>query len=440
MESKCPQVSEKSIRIDHIKQRMNDTSFSCDLPVHYMIPNEPEMVKGKTFFVNPNILLYNSENGRLNCHNESKSVLLFSDDTQENQEKCHELLESYASELKESIESDGRITDALIITKDGIVIEGNRRLWSFREIIASSTSSKLKVAKGIPVHVVDSDNPEDFKAVEAFFSMRKNTKVDWTQEAQAIECFNVDKMYKGYDNFAKSQKLGENIISPSDFEEMKNWGELLLDFRDYRRKYDDKFDIEKANIFYSIKVIHQRLKKYSNAIKCETNRLLLKKYYFGVLNNHLKDGRDEAIYKVLSNEFSDDVKDMHENVLSYRKKLGMSDLDIEKKSSTSFADTLVDIEEEAIDASEPVFITRDLTYEETKEIVREDKKLRSIRDVTAGKSTLLNSVKKVVKEITKLKKIFHGVSPSSSSENFAEILKELDGGIFNLQECKNRCK
>jgi len=55
---------------------MNDTSFSCDLPVHYMIPNEPEMVKGKTFFVNPNILLYNSENGRLNCHNESKSVLL----------------------------------------------------------------------------------------------------------------------------------------------------------------------------------------------------------------------------------------------------------------------------------------------------------------------------------------------------------------------------
>jgi len=137
------------------------------------------------------------------------------------------------SELKESIESDGRITDALIITKDGIVIEGNRRLWSFREIIASSTSSKLKVAKGIPVHVVDSDNPEDFKAVEAFFSMRKNTKVDWTQEAQAIECFNVDKMYKGYDNFAKSQKLGENIISPSDFEEMKNWGELLLDFRDY---------------------------------------------------------------------------------------------------------------------------------------------------------------------------------------------------------------
>ncbi len=116
---------------------------------------------------------------------------LFSGDAElfDAQEEQHKLLLSVADEsgLRKHFEdANRRQVDPLILDEDGYVVNGNRRIATWRDLLEFDTQQRYGHFRNIDVVVLPHCDPRDIDRLEAQLQVEKDIRADYSWDALAI--------------------------------------------------------------------------------------------------------------------------------------------------------------------------------------------------------------------------------------------------------------
>jgi hypothetical protein len=247
----------------------NGAGKTLPIPINGMGRKEHQAWK-----VDPDCLIYNTLNGRLNAYNENfdadGATFVSKCDTAEKQQWAHEKLEkemNYES-LLDIIEIDNALHIPIVVTSDGVVIEGNRRLRIFRELRAKNTTHFQH--HRIPAVILeDSLSDQQLGEIERYFSTRVDGKADWTNESKALECLQLYR--SNTDETVVEQHAANQHIKYSQFMNYVRIAEVMLAYCKFCGEPNNTnlaTDLKQWQSFSDINDRLQKLKRY-----CEDNSM-----------------------------------------------------------------------------------------------------------------------------------------------------------------------
>lgn len=135
------------------------------------------------------LLVYRVENGRLiaelreqaRAGGEALEALGARQDALDVQQRLHRLLVAKAGDpggpILQELERQREQTEPLLVTADGVVVNGNRRLAAMRELLARDGSAYAAFAEVSAAVLPPEATPSDLEAVEAALQMAPETKL-----------------------------------------------------------------------------------------------------------------------------------------------------------------------------------------------------------------------------------------------------------------------
>lgn len=196
------------IRIEQIESRKRTSNSTYDL----VAPNFKKLQLAR-IEVPIGFLVYRTDNIRTKSlqrewlhSNPNSSFKSFKEDScsLEVQKVQHELLKTLIvkENLKKNFEDPKNKQDMpLIVTYDGIVLNGNRRLCAWRELYYSN-KEKYSHFKEIDVAILRYMEPHELYELEAALQIRKDMKAEYVWHAIAYDC------YERYENGEKYKDIG----------------------------------------------------------------------------------------------------------------------------------------------------------------------------------------------------------------------------------------
>jgi len=230
-----------------------------------------------------------------------KDFFLKDPESEQVQKAQHDILKSMISEkgLANFFKKHEQ-SDAIILSHDGYVINGNRRLCAWRELF-NSDSKKYSRFSHVDIIVLPPADPKDIDELEAKLQVHKDIKADYTWTSRALMLKNRQAAY-GY----KTSELAELFDLPkNDVEElidMLSYAETYLEERDKVGQYDL---VDKAE--YAFRQLHKRRSK----IKGEPYKEVFEKLAFCLIDK-AEDGRLYQSVPDLANHLNEIIENIEE--------------------------------------------------------------------------------------------------------------------------------
>ena len=236
------------------------------------------------------------------------------------QEIQHEILSKliHRKNLKAYFQKKGNIqTDPLILTNEGFVISGNRRLCTFRELYYNEEGgqSKYKHFQRVRVVILPKMTEEEIEYVEDYFEQEEDIQDDFTWTNRAL---GFEKRLKkhGYSVQVLAEKTNVKKGEIEDLLSKLSVAREYLDFINKPKAYNEVDDDE-----YAFKVLLKTRRKFNNN---PAQKDIFQKLSFVALS---KSGEiSDRMYKnipfikeeitniqdEMATEFSDQVESFHE--------------------------------------------------------------------------------------------------------------------------------
>lgn len=164
------------------------------VPASHYVPWRGALLALPVARLSPDTLVYRAENGRILAELEehAQSIgaptasLTGAQDSQELQRLLHGLLLAHASDptgpILQELARHGQQTEPLLVTTDGVLVNGNRRLAAMRELMARDPERYAGFGE-VQAAVLPADTrTSDMEAIEAALQMAPDTKLGyaWT--------------------------------------------------------------------------------------------------------------------------------------------------------------------------------------------------------------------------------------------------------------------
>ncbi len=202
----------KDARIQKIKELYNDKEARIGRKEIYW---EGKLTPMDVFKIPIEYLVYNKYNGRILSRTKSQEVQKKKIDIET--EEGHNLIEIflYASNTRRNLKTESNIKaygqrEVGIITKDGIVIDGNRRLMFLNRLSKENPNKtdqdpdRFKNFKAVILPITLADDPDEIRKLETSYQMGEDEKLG----------------YNPIEKYLKVQELEKNKISVS---KISNW-------------------------------------------------------------------------------------------------------------------------------------------------------------------------------------------------------------------------
>lgn len=181
-------------------RRCYEMSSPTDLPVIRLDNRTP-------IYRMANFRTHSRQQDRIRTHNLDKNWFEAGQENELQQNAQHDLLKALAARgsgkkitpLMDALRRDGNQKQPLLITRDGVVVNGNRRLAAMRELYSESASDFSEFAQieamVLPAHV----DQAEIKRIEVRLQMTPQTLLpyDWIDQAQAVRELMAEGFEKG---------------------------------------------------------------------------------------------------------------------------------------------------------------------------------------------------------------------------------------------------
>lgn len=146
-------------------------------------------------------------------------------------------------------------SDAIILSHDGYVINGNRRLCSWRELIYNDPKKYSPKFSHIDVVILPPADPKDIDELEAKLQVHRDIKADYTWTSRALMLKNRKATY-GYsaDDLATLFDMSKSEVE--ELTDMLSYADAYLEDRNKVGQYDL---IDKSQ--YAFKQLHKKRPK-----------------------------------------------------------------------------------------------------------------------------------------------------------------------------------
>jgi hypothetical protein len=285
-------------RIKYFENLLATSEPISRMPIWY----ENERQELPVYKIDLGYLLYNQYNGRIaslvKSYEKQSGVHL---DSSKKEDKV--LIEKFLKnsnksgnkKTKKSIKEQGQLKYG-IVTKDGVIIDGNRRAMILNEIF-DETNENPRYFRGVILDKSLEDNAKEIMRLETTYQMGEDAKVDYNAIEKYLKC--QDLIKEGFSEEEIGKMMGESESKVKDFISIMN----LMD--DY---------LEQDQLGYD--GIYTRLDKTEGA--------------FVDLNSYLKRYQGCKSKMVLWNYEETDINDLREIYFDYIRGIYNS-----KKSSDS---------------------------------------------------------------------------------------------------------
>jgi len=161
-------------------------------------------------------LVYNRWNGRISSlvksYEKEKGIELDASDP-----KCIELIESFLLASNESankatynsIRDQGQ-NEYGIITRDGVIIDGNRRAMTLKKVAKDKKESPVYFL-GVVLDELLSDDPKEIMRLETTYQMGEDAKVDYNAIEKYLKCKDLSEYFN---NSEIAKMMGETSETP----------------------------------------------------------------------------------------------------------------------------------------------------------------------------------------------------------------------------------
>ena len=218
----------------------------------------------------------------------------------------HDILEGVIdkSNLREYFETNVQ-TEPLIVTHDGFVVSGNRRLCAFRELYHNTPDGENKYSRfeTVNILILPKVDEERIEYIEDYYEQQENIKEDFNWVAKALG-FRKRIKNRGYDTetLAKRSGLKKNDIDSllSKLDVAERYLEFIGKPKDYDYILEDQYGFDRILKFK---------KKFSDPVKRDT----FERLSFIALENKAKfSDRMYDNIKIIQQVYSDIVSDTEE--------------------------------------------------------------------------------------------------------------------------------
>ena len=217
------------LKIQEIIDRDKDKPFG-----KIEIPWMDELVSKEVYKIPLELLIYNKYNGRILSRTKSleKQNQLLNPETPEGKKKIEELL--LASNTTRNEKTLKNIADfgqqkVGIITRDGIIIDGNRRAMLLNEVLRNPKfKKKYDYFKAVVLPVTVEENPIEIEKLETSFQMGEDEKLGYNATEKYIKAKEIYLRLTGKSEI-DTKKYNEEAIN-----KIADWmGELNSEIKKY---------------------------------------------------------------------------------------------------------------------------------------------------------------------------------------------------------------
>lgn len=200
------------VKVEDIVKRKHVSKQKCKSPLredrfYFYIPDGIDL---PVISIPLDVPVYRMENyrtrtrqcGYIHTHNKPADYFLKGEEDTGAQRAQHELLVELANRgsgesiisIVRKFEQDQRQTEALLLTHEGVVVNGNRRLAAMRELYNQDTDTYRSFEYIQALVLPESVTASELRKIEVQLQMQQETKLpyDWTDE-----CIAVRDLYKG---------------------------------------------------------------------------------------------------------------------------------------------------------------------------------------------------------------------------------------------------
>ena len=204
------------VKVEDIVKRQHVIKQKCKSPLrqdrfYYYIPEGIDLA---VIGVPLDLPVYRMANYRtrtrqrayIHTHNKPASYFLNGEEDTGAQRAQHELLVELANRgsgesiisIVRKFEQDQRQTEALLLTHDGVVVNGNRRLAAMRELYAQDSDVYRSFEYVQSLILPESVTASELRKIEVQLQMQQETKLpyDWTDECIAVRDLSTGGMTK----------------------------------------------------------------------------------------------------------------------------------------------------------------------------------------------------------------------------------------------------
>ncbi|KKE78272.1 hypothetical protein DTX80_11820 [Bacilli bacterium] len=369
---------------------------------------------------------YRLANGRTQAAQEAfvskndKDVDFFEKDIESNivHEVQHNILKELLLVKGKNLEQffkDREQNEPLILDNNGFVVNGNRRLCVFRELLQQNPS-KYEHFKYIEVIILPPCDEKDIDELEAQLQIVEDVKADYDWVSQACMLRSKQKKHKySYDDLSRIYQMSLKEINKEL--DILSHVDSYLESRNKPKEYKDI-----VNYRFAFEKIRESRKKIDDEAKREI---------FTTLAYSLIDSPDESTGRLY--EFIPSIQEYLDSIIE---KI-LQEIPVEDNQDEEEDDDLLDLFDEEEELEEvPIILSNPDNKSDIYEILRdvvESEKVRK-REKNSKKATLY----KVQKANTMLKEALINYDVKNSiTEGINSQLSEIEETVKKLQESVN---
>jgi hypothetical protein len=388
-----------------------------------------EMRQFNVYRVPIDILRYRLENGRTLAaqeayiYKEGLSEEFFEDDESiEAQQAQHSILKKMLKTPRDlkSYFKDSEQDYPLILTRLGFVVNGNRRLCTFRELLLED-ERKYSKYKYVDVVFLPHVDEEDIDQLEAELQLDKDIKApyNWISEAYMLRRRHV--------------KYGRSFASLADtFKSSDKEIQYKLDLLTYVDQYLESIGAPKQyEKVMSDEYAFKQFKKNRDKLKGDEKKELFTSLTFSIISMPREEGRLWEYIPKIAENLDPIVERLAEEL----------DIDFEKEDlfSTSELDGLLDSYEEEINLAKLALYVKEVEDEaEGEEIVKIVKDVidteEELHEEKEAKGYVLKTIKKAN---TFMNNAYLGFNESSNTNGIEEQLKSIEEIVNKIRLAMN---
>lgn len=231
-----------------------------------------------------------------------KDFFLRDFESEQVQQAQHDILKGMINEKSmSSFFKKNKQSGALILSHDGFVINGNRRLCAWREHLASNPK-KYTNFKHIDVVILPPADPKDIDELEAKLQVHRDIKAEYTWTSLAL-MFRNRQASHGYTPEGLAELFDMSKPNVEELTDMLLYAEAYLEDRNKVGEYDLVDNAE-----YAFRQLHKKRSK----IKGESYKDVFEKISFCLIDNGRKEGRLYQAVPGVADNLSDIIEKIEE--------------------------------------------------------------------------------------------------------------------------------
>lgn len=232
---------------DQRRQTIADALGGGAATTHF-VPFHKGYIEAPVVEIDHAALVYRAANGRLVSELAAHGIAAEQRDDAEQQQALHRLLIDKARDpagpIFDELALHARQTEPLLVTRDGLVVNGNRRLAAMRELMAREPDRYARFAR-VSVALLPGDMPDDeIEYVEAALQMAPDLKLDYSW---------INRRLKLRDHVERLALPQEDVMAAYRFDapeaidrelDQLAVAEQFLRYRQTPGRYDEILDLE----------------------------------------------------------------------------------------------------------------------------------------------------------------------------------------------------